>query len=171
MRIFGAFRFTSSAVGREHIWQVLRASEFNKSSERIIYLAVTSANDTHDVYAPTSRDVKSSVFLALSVPFCLKQRAQELGVLKGQLSRWLLPYDADTSVEEQQAATPRQFQEKLQESSSVPSGGNLLTESEAEYLTAEARRVRQLVRRMNGHSHLSSHVDVWELSQSRYRPT
>ncbi|CAN0220865.1 unnamed protein product, partial [Ectocarpus sp. 8 AP-2014] len=43
----------------------------------------------------------------------LEEKAQELGVLKGQLSRWLLPFNADTSVEEQQAATPRRFQESL----------------------------------------------------------
>ncbi|CAM9346514.1 unnamed protein product [Ectocarpus sp. 13 AM-2016] len=100
----------------------------------------------------------------------LEEKAQELGVLKGQLSRWLLPFNADTSVEEQQAATPRRFQESLLASSStsgtaggvggggdsgVSSGGDGggrgrgsggLTKEEAEYLTDGARRVRQLVR-------------------------
>ncbi|CAM9575233.1 unnamed protein product [Ectocarpus fasciculatus] len=102
----------------------------------------------------------------------LEEKAQELGVLKGQLSRWLLPFNADTSVEEQQAATPRRFQESLLASSAtsgaaggvVGSGGDSgdnsgggdgggggsgsvgLTEEEAEYLTDGARRVRQLVR-------------------------
>lgn len=84
---------------------------------------------------------------------------QELGVLKGQLSRWLLPFNTDTSVEEQQAATPRRFQESLLALSATSGaagggggGGNgsgsggVLTEEEAEYLTAGARRVRQLVR-------------------------
>ncbi|CAM9287379.1 unnamed protein product [Hapterophycus canaliculatus] len=87
----------------------------------------------------------------------LEEKARELGVLKGQLSRWLLPFNADTSVEEQQAATPRRFQESLL-ALSVDSGaatgggdggsggGGLLTEEEAEYLTTGARRVRQLVR-------------------------
>lgn len=92
-------------------------------------------------------------------------------MLKGQLSRWLLPFNADTSVEEQQAATPRRFQESLLASSAtsgaaggvggggdsgVSSGGDGggrgsgsggLTEEEAEYLTDGARRVRQLVRK------------------------
>ncbi|CAN0395389.1 unnamed protein product [Ectocarpus sp. 12 AP-2014] len=100
----------------------------------------------------------------------LEEKAQELGVLKGQLSRRLLPFNADTSVEEQQAATPRRFQESLLALSStsgtaggvggggdsgVRSGGDGggrgrgsggLTEEEAEYLTDGARRVRQLVR-------------------------
>ncbi|CAM9585171.1 unnamed protein product, partial [Sphacelaria rigidula] len=78
----------------------------------------------------------------------LEKKAQELGVLKGQLSRWLLPYNADTSVDEQQAATPRRFQEALQKSIAAASTaeGGLLTEEEAEYLTAGARKVRQLVR-------------------------
>lgn len=80
-------------------------------------------------------------------------------MLKGQLSRWLLPYNADTSVEEQQAATPRRLQESLQASVAASSaeaaggdggggggGGDTLTEQEAEYLTTGARRVRQLVR-------------------------
>jgi len=76
---------------------------------------------------------------------------QELGVLKGQLSRWLLPFNTDTSVEEQQAATPRRFQESLMASSATSGAtgggsGGVLTEEEAEYLTAGARRVRQLVR-------------------------
>ncbi|CAM9202412.1 unnamed protein product [Ectocarpus sp. 4 AP-2014] len=100
----------------------------------------------------------------------LEEKAQELGVLKGQLSRWLLPFNADTSVEEQQAATPRRFQESLLASSATSgttdgvggggdsgissggdgagrgSGSGGLTEEEAEYLTDGARRVRQLVR-------------------------
>lgn len=80
---------------------------------------------------------------------CWCSRSQELGVLKGQLSRWLLPYNADTSVDEQQAATPRRFQEALQKSIAAASTaeGGLLTEEEAEYLTAGARKVRQLVRK------------------------
>ena len=79
------------------------------------------------------------------------QSNQELGILKGQLSRWLLPFNTDTSVDEQQAATPRRFQESLLASSATSrtaggSSGGTLTEEEAEYLTAGARRVRQLVR-------------------------
>lgn len=77
---------------------------------------------------------------------------QELGILKGQLSRWLLPFNTDTSVDEQQAATPRRFQESLLASSTTSGtgtggggSGGTLTEQEAEYLTAGARRVRQLV--------------------------
>lgn len=77
---------------------------------------------------------------------------QELGILKGQLSRWLLPFNTDTSVDEQQAATPRRFQESLLASSATSGtagggSGGTLTEEEAEYLTAGARRVRQLVRK------------------------
>ena len=69
-------------------------------------------------------------------------------MLKGQLSRWLLPFNADTSVDEQQAATPRRFQESLQASSAAfAAGDGILTEEEAEYLTAGARKVRQLVRK------------------------
>ncbi|CAM9582591.1 unnamed protein product, partial [Scytosiphon promiscuus] len=79
----------------------------------------------------------------------LEEKARELGVLKGQLSRWLLPFNADTSVERQQAATPRRFQESLLALSAnhgTATGGGPLTEAEAAYLTAGARRVRQLVR-------------------------
>jgi hypothetical protein len=36
----------------------------------------------------------------------LEAKAQQLGVRKGQLSRWLLPYDLETSVAEQRARTP-----------------------------------------------------------------
>lgn len=70
-------------------------------------------------------------------------------MLKGQLSRWLLPFNADTSVDEQQAATPRRFQESLQASSAFfAAGDGVLTEEEAEYLTAGAQKVRQLVRKL-----------------------
>lgn len=83
-------------------------------------------------------------------PPAILQTNQELDILKGQLSRWLLPFNTDTSVDEQQAATPRRFQESLLASSAASgtadggSGGSL-TEEEAEYLTDGARRVRQLV--------------------------
>lgn len=73
-------------------------------------------------------------------------------MLKGQLSQWLLPYNANTCVDEQQAATPRHFQEALQNSTASVTGvgvGGLLTADEAEYLTAGARGVRQLVRKIN----------------------
>lgn len=86
------------------------------------------------------------LFCVKSVSSFLLPTSQELGVLKGQLSRWLLPYNAETSVDEQQAATPRRFQESLQASSvSSAAGGGVLTEQEAEYLTDGARKVRQLV--------------------------
>lgn len=69
-------------------------------------------------------------------------------MLKGQLSRWLLPFNTNTSVEEQQAATPRELQDSLQASStsSVINGVGVLSEEEARYLTDGARKVRQLVR-------------------------
>ena len=73
---------------------------------------------------------------------------KELGVLKGQLSRWLLPFNADTSVEQQQAVTPRRVKESLMASSTTSAGGGVgaLSEKEAQYLTNSARKLRQLVR-------------------------
>lgn len=64
-------------------------------------------------------------------------------------------------MEEQHAATPRRFQESLlalsansgAETGGGGGGGGLFTEEEAEYLTAGARRVRQLVR--NSHERAS----------------
>jgi hypothetical protein len=70
----------------------------------------------------------------------LNSAAKSLGVLRGTLSRWLLPYDNNTRLDEQSStahgvieAMPEEFRGKL-------------TERQVHYLVAGANSVRKLVR-------------------------
>ena len=63
-----------------------------------------------------------------------------MGVLRGTLSRWLLPYDNNTRIDDQ-CSTPHSVVDKMPD--------NLrgkITERQVHYLVAGANGVRQLVR-------------------------
>lgn len=66
--------------------------------------------------------------------------AKTLNVLRGALSRWLLPYDNNTRIETQ-CSTPHSVVEKMPEEFR-----GKLTERQVHYLVAGANEVRKLVR-------------------------
>ncbi|CAM9704371.1 unnamed protein product [Chrysoparadoxa australica] len=71
----------------------------------------------------------------------LNSKAKEMGVLQGQLSRWLLPYDAETSVSSQIGSHPAAVLDAL-----PPEAAQCLTAKEVTYLIQGATGVRRLVR-------------------------
>lgn len=66
--------------------------------------------------------------------------AKSLNVLRGALSRWLLPYDNNTRIETQ-CSTPHSVVESMPEEFR-----GKLTERQVHYLVAGANGVRKLVR-------------------------
>jgi hypothetical protein len=66
--------------------------------------------------------------------------AKSLNVLRGTLSRWLLPYDNNTRIDEQ-CSTPHSVLENMPESLR-----GKITERQIHYLVAGANSVRKLVR-------------------------
>ena len=70
----------------------------------------------------------------------LNSTAKTLGVLRGALSRWLLPYDSSTRLDEQ-ASTPHSVIDNMPDEFR-----GKLTERQIHYLVAGANSVRKLVR-------------------------
>eukprot|EP01038_Epipyxis_sp_PR26KG_P009406 gene9406-12667_t len=70
----------------------------------------------------------------------LNSLAKNLHVLRGALSRWLLPYDSNTRIESQ-CSTPHSVVENMPESLR-----GKLTERQVHYLVAGANGVRKLIR-------------------------
>lgn len=66
--------------------------------------------------------------------------AKNLHVLRGALSRWILPFDNDTRIESQ-CSTPHSVVDKMPEEFK-----GKLTERQVHYLVAGANGVRKLVR-------------------------
>lgn len=71
----------------------------------------------------------------------LATKAKQLGVRKGQLSRWLLPYDLETSVAEQRASTPGTVKVAMPDELAAQ-----LSDRDVAYLVRGATGVRALVR-------------------------
>jgi hypothetical protein len=70
----------------------------------------------------------------------LNSTAKSLNVLRGTLSRWLLPYDNNTRIDEQ-CSTPHSVVDNM------PDGlRGKLSERQVHYLVAGANSVRRLVR-------------------------
>lgn len=70
----------------------------------------------------------------------LNNVAKSLNVLRGTLSRWILPYDHNTRIDEQ-CSTPHSVMEN------IPSNyRNKITERQVHYLVSGANSVRQLIR-------------------------
>ena len=74
--------------------------------------------------------------------FCaqLEHKAKDMGILRGTLSRWLLPFDASTSVSEQAGGQRGMLSQAPEPICSR------LTEREAQDLIEGANSVRRLVR-------------------------
>ena len=66
--------------------------------------------------------------------------AKQLNVLRGQLSRWILPYDNNTRIDTQ-CSTPHSVIESMSDEFR-----GKLTERQVHYLVAGANGVRKLVR-------------------------
>ena len=66
--------------------------------------------------------------------------AKSLNILRGTLSRWLLPYDNNTRIDEQ-CSTPHSVVENMPDALR-----GKLTERQVHYLVAGANSVRKLVR-------------------------
>ena len=66
--------------------------------------------------------------------------AKSLNILRGTLSRWLLPYDHNTRIDEQ-CSTPHSVVENMPDALR-----GKLTERQVHYLVAGANSVRKLVR-------------------------
>ena len=72
----------------------------------------------------------------------LEAKAKALGVLRGALSRWILPYDANTHCAQQQSRTRAVLAD-----GAVPEfARDRLTEKEVQYLVRGANSVRRLIR-------------------------
>ena len=67
----------------------------------------------------------------------LKDTADDLGILQGTLSRWLLPFDNSTSVSDQAAAQHRLGSSDLD---------GLMSHAQRRRLVAEATSLRSLIR-------------------------
>lgn len=70
----------------------------------------------------------------------LNETAKSLNVLRGTLSRWLLPYDNNTRIDEQ-CSTPHSVVENMPDALR-----GKLTERQVHYLVAGVNSVRKLVR-------------------------
>jgi hypothetical protein len=66
--------------------------------------------------------------------------AKQLNVLRGAMSRWILPYDNNTRIEDQ-CSTPHSVVENMPEEFR-----GKLTERQVHYLVAGANGVRKLIR-------------------------
>ena len=70
----------------------------------------------------------------------MNELSKSLGILRGTLSRWLLPYDSTTSITEQ-CSTPHSVMANIPDAIR-----GRVTERQVRSLVAGANNVRQLVR-------------------------
>ena len=86
------------------------------------------------------RIIKLTMFLFSICIVQLNSLAKSLNILRGTLSRWLLPYDNNTRIDEQ-CSTPHSVVDNMPE---IVRGR--ISERQVHYLVAGANGVRRLVR-------------------------